>query len=79
MPRCRHAYSFYNAGLTAWTFTHLRCFLELVTADGYAPKVLFFNFDCWMFSKGFDHSTLVEIPAEEGVTIVRQIELASNL
>jgi len=47
-------YTFYNSGLTAWTFNQYRRFLELITADGYAPKVLFFNLDYWMFSKGFD-------------------------
>jgi hypothetical protein len=47
-------YTFYNAGLTAWTFNQYRRFLELSTAGGYAPHVLFFNFDYWMFSKGFD-------------------------
>jgi len=47
-------YSFFNSGLVAWTFSHYRRYLELVTADGYAPKALFFNFDYWMFSKGFD-------------------------
>ena len=47
-------YTFYNAGVTAWTFNHYRRFLELVTSAGYRPKVLFFNFDYWMFSKDFD-------------------------
>jgi hypothetical protein len=48
-------YTFYNAGLTAWTFDQYRRFLDLVARDGYAPKVLVFNLDYWMFSAGFDH------------------------
>jgi hypothetical protein len=48
-------YSFYNAGLTAWTFDQYRRFLELVTRDGYAPRALVFDLDYWMFSLGFDH------------------------
>jgi hypothetical protein len=48
-------YSFYNAGLTAWTFDQYRRFLELVSQDGYTPKALIFNLDYWMFSSGFDH------------------------
>jgi len=47
-------YTFYNAGLTAWTFKQYLRFLQLIATDGYAPRVLFFNFDYWMFSKGFD-------------------------
>jgi len=47
-------YSFYNAGLTCWTFDHYRRFLEIITKNGYAPKVLIFNFDYWMFAQGFD-------------------------
>jgi hypothetical protein len=47
-------YTFYNCGLTAWTFKQYLRFLELITTDGYAPRVLFFNFDYWMFSKDFD-------------------------
>jgi hypothetical protein len=48
-------HSFYNAGLTAWTFDQYRRFLELATRGGYAPKVLIFNLDYWMFAAGFDH------------------------
>ena len=48
-------YSFYNAGLTAWTFDQYRRFVELTARDGYAPRVLVFNLDYWMFSAGFDH------------------------
>ena len=48
-------YSFYNAGLTTWTVDQDRRFLELITKDGYAPRVLVFNLDYWMFSPGFDH------------------------
>jgi hypothetical protein len=48
-------YSFYNAGLTTWTLDQDRRFLELITRDGYAPRVLVFNLDYWMFSPGFDH------------------------
>lgn len=48
-------YSFFNAGLTAWTFDQYRRFLELVTREGYAPRALVFNMDYWMFSSGFDH------------------------
>ncbi len=47
-------YSFYNAGLTAWTFNHYRRFVELMTKDGYAPKVMVVNFDYWMFTPDFD-------------------------
>jgi hypothetical protein len=48
-------YSFYNAGLTTWTIDQDRRFLELITKDGYAPRVLVFNLDYWMLSPGFDH------------------------
>jgi hypothetical protein len=48
-------YSFYNAGLTAWTFDQYRRFLELVTRDAYAPRAIVFDLDYWMFSPGFDH------------------------
>jgi hypothetical protein len=48
-------YTFYNAGLTAWTFDQYLRFLELITTSDYAPKVLFFNLDYWMFNKDFDH------------------------
>lgn len=47
-------YVFYNAALTAWTFTQYRRFLELINVNDYEPRVLFFNFDFWMFSDGFD-------------------------
>lgn len=47
--------TFYNAGQTAWTWAQYRRFLELITRDGYAPRVLVFNLDYWMFSPGFDH------------------------
>lgn len=47
-------YSFYNAGLTSWTFRHYSRFIELVARDGYVPKVLIFNFDYWMFHPDFD-------------------------
>jgi hypothetical protein len=68
-------YSFFNAGLTAWTFDHYRRFLELVVTSDYAPRVLIFNFDYWMFSRGFDqHWTgrFYEDPAShiEGVKII---------
>jgi len=48
-------YSFFNAGLTAWTFDQYRRFLELITRDDYAPRAIVFNIDYWMFSSGFDH------------------------
>lgn len=48
-------YSFFNAGLTTWTIDQDRRFLELMTRDGYAPRVMVFNLDYWMFSPGFDH------------------------
>jgi hypothetical protein len=48
-------YTFFNAGLTAWTFDQYRRFLELITRDGYAPRALVFNMDYWMLSSGFDH------------------------
>ncbi|HWB47778.1 MAG TPA: hypothetical protein VG651_01610 [Stellaceae bacterium] len=48
-------YSFFNAGLTTWTIDQDRRFLELMTKDGYAPRVLVFNLDYWMLSPGFDH------------------------
>lgn len=47
-------YSFYNAGITAWTFDQYRRFLELTVSDDYAPKVLIFSFDYWMFSPTFE-------------------------
>jgi hypothetical protein len=47
-------YTFYNSGLTAWTFNQYLRFLQLINVDGYEPHVLFFNFDYWMFSAGFD-------------------------
>lgn len=46
-------YSFYNSGVTAWTFDQYFRYLELITARGYAPKVLFFNLDYFMFSDAF--------------------------
>lgn len=46
-------YSFYNSGVTAWTFDHYLRYLELITARDYAPKVLFFNLDYFMFSDAF--------------------------
>ena len=48
-------YTFYNAGLTAWTFDQYRRFLELIGRDGYPPRALIFNLDYWMLSPGFDH------------------------
>jgi len=48
-------YGFYNAGQTAWTFDQYRRFLELITREGYAPRVLVFDLDYWMFASGFDH------------------------
>jgi len=48
-------YTFYEAGLTAWTFDQYRRFLELITRDGYAPRVMVINMDYWMLSAGFDH------------------------
>jgi hypothetical protein len=48
-------YSFFNAGLTAWTFDQYRRFLERITRDGYAPRAIVFDLDYWMFSPGFDH------------------------
>jgi hypothetical protein len=48
-------YTFYNAGLTAWTFDQYRRFLDLVSRDGYKPRALVFSLDYWMFSAGFDH------------------------
>src|SRR6516162_677502 len=36
-------YTFYNAGLSVWTFNHYRRLLELVADGGYAPRVLVFN------------------------------------
>jgi hypothetical protein len=48
-------YSFFNAGLTAWTFDQYRRFLDLVARDGYAPRAIVFDLDYWMFSPGFDH------------------------
>jgi hypothetical protein len=48
-------YSFYDAGLTGWTFDQYRRFLDLVARDGFAPRALIFNMDYWMFSAGFDH------------------------
>lgn len=48
-------YSFFNAGLTAWTFDQDRRFVEHITRDGYAPKAIVFALDYWMFSPGFDH------------------------
>jgi hypothetical protein len=48
-------YSFYDAGQTAWTVDQYRRFLELITRDGYAPRVMVINLDYWMFSPGFDH------------------------
>ena len=47
-------YTFYNAGLTAWTFTQYQRFLELINTNGYEPRVMFFNLDYWMFSDDFD-------------------------
>jgi hypothetical protein len=47
-------YSFYNAGLTSWTFEQDRRFIEMLTAGGYKPKVIIISFDYWMFNKGFD-------------------------
>jgi hypothetical protein len=47
-------YTFFNAGLTSWTFDHYRRFLNLITINSYSPKVLLVNFDYWMFSSGFD-------------------------
>lgn len=48
-------YRFYNAGQIAWTFDQYRRFLELITKSGYAPRVVVFNLDYWMFASGFDH------------------------
>jgi hypothetical protein len=48
-------YSFYDAGQTAWTIDQYRGFLELITRNGYAPRVMVINLDYWMFSPGFDH------------------------
>ena len=47
--------SFYNAGQTTWTIEQDRRFLDLIARDGYAPRVLMFNLDYWMFAPGFDH------------------------
>jgi hypothetical protein len=47
--------NFFNAGMTGWTFDQYRRFLELVGENGYAPKVLVFDLDYWMFNAGFDH------------------------
>lgn len=49
-------YTFYNASMAAFTFSHYISFLQRITAAGYAPRVLFCNFDYWMFSKEFDRS-----------------------
>ncbi len=47
-------YSFYNAGLTSWTFGHYRRFLELTTNTDYVPRILIVNVDFWMFGFGFE-------------------------
>ena len=48
-------YSFFNAGMSAWTFDQYRRFLELLTQNGPPPRALIFNLDYWMFAEGFDH------------------------
>lgn len=47
-------YSFYNLGLTAWTFDNFVEILGEVSRDGYAPKVLFFNFDFFMLNENWE-------------------------
>ena len=49
-------YSFYNSEVTAWTFEQYLRYLQIITADGYAPRVLFFNLDYWMFNDEFDRA-----------------------
>jgi hypothetical protein len=46
--------SFFNAGLTSWTFDHYRRFLEMATDRTYAPKILIVSVDYWMFANNFD-------------------------
>jgi len=69
-------YSFFNAGLTAWTFEQYRRFLELAARDGYAPKILVFNLDYWMLSSGFDHywvNRFDEQPSTHAADLLRVI------
>ena len=75
-------YSFYNAGLTSWTFDQYRRFLELATSNGYAPRMLVFNLDYWMFAAGFDHywgARFDEKPETHIANFLRVVgQLASN-
>lgn len=48
------SYTFYDAGLTAFTFDQYTRFLQLITSPGYAPKVLIVNLEYWMFARSFD-------------------------
>jgi hypothetical protein len=48
-------HTFYDSGQTTWTIEQDRRFLDLITRNGYAPRMLVFNLDYWMFSPGFDH------------------------
>jgi hypothetical protein len=69
-------YSFFNAGLTAWTLDQYRRFLELITRDGYAPRAVVFNLDYWMFSAGFDHywgNRFDETPASHVSDLLRVV------
>ena len=43
-------YSFYDSGLTAWTFDHYLRYLELITTTATVP---FFNVDYFMFSNAY--------------------------
>jgi hypothetical protein len=69
-------YTFFNAGLAAWTFEQYRRFLELSARDGYAPKILVFDLDYWMLSSGFDHywvNRFDEQPSTHAADLLRVI------
>ncbi|HTZ35920.1 MAG TPA: hypothetical protein VMB84_07830 [Stellaceae bacterium] len=72
-------YSFYNAGLTAWTFDQYRRFLELAGEDGYAPRALIFNLDYWMFSAGFDHYWVNRFDEQPSTHVADLLRVGSEL